>query len=470
MSTLLNALQTAGNALDVFERQIGVVQDNVVNASTPGYAKQQLSVSALPLLAGSGFAGGIQANGIENARSQFAEASVRDALTQQGYATQRASTLGSIESVFDITGQSGLSKAINDLFSACSSWSEAPTDITQRQGVINAAQSFVVNANQTAADLRLYSAQVHQGLSGQIVAVNNLTQEISAINRSNQGNPNAASANDSELNSALEQLSQIVNFSTLTASDGTTTVLLDGQIPLVVGGRSYPVSLSMVAAGTNSSPAEAHLLDAGGNDITAHATGASLGGLLSVSTGELAALLGNSTSNGSLNDLVTALASKVNSLLTGGQIDQNATPTMGVALFSVSTDATSAATLSLNAACDATQLAAIAGGPPLVSNGIANQLASLAKDTSTMPGGLSFIEYFGKVAADVGTRVNTAQTAKTRQTQLVSQAKSLRTQISGVSLNDEAARLTELQQAYQASSRVFTVVSQLMDELMHLIN
>lgn len=86
-----------------------------------------------------------------------------------------------------------------------------------------------------------------------------------------------------------------------------------------------------------------------------------------------------------------------------------------------------------------------------------------------MPGGMSYIEYFGKTAADVGTSVNIAQTTQTRQTQLVSQAKSLRTQISGVSLNDEAAKLTELQQAYQASSRVFTVVSQLMDELMTLI-
>ena len=469
MSTLLNALQTAGNALDVFERQIGVVQNNVVNASTPGYAKQQLSIAALPLSAGKGLAGGIQANGIESARSQFAEASVRDALTQQGYATQRASTLGNIQSVFDITGQSGLSKAITDLFSAFSSWSEAPTDITQRQIVINAAQAFVVNANQTAADLEQYAAQVQQGLSGQIEAVNNLTQEISAINRSNQANPDAASANDSELNSALEQLSQIVNFSTVTAADGTTTVLLDGQVPLVLGSQAYSISLSMLAGGTNNSPAEAHILDALGNDITARASGGNLGGLLSVSTGELASLLGNSTSNGSLNDLVTSLASKVNSLLTSGQIDQNATPAMGVALFNVGTDATAAATLTLNSACDAAQLAAIAPGPPLVSNGTANQLAGLAKDSSTMPGGLSFIEYFGNVAADVGTSVNTAQTAHARQTQLVSQAKSLRTQISGVSLNDEAAKLTELQQAYQASSRVFTVVSQLMDELMNLI-
>lgn len=470
MSTLLSALQTAGNALDVFERQIGVVQDNVANASTPGYAKQQLSVTAVGIAPASGLAGGIQANGIESARSQFAEASVRDALTQQGYATERSNTLGNIESVFDITGSSGLSQAISGLFSAFSAWSESPTDTTLRQSVITAAQAFVTNANQTAADLQQYAGQVQQGLSAEVDSINNLTKEISDINRSNQSNPDAAASNDAELNSALEQLSQSVNFTTVTASDGTTTVLLDGQVPLVMGSQSYPIALSMAAAGTNNSPAEAHILDASGTDITTHVTSGNLGGLLSVSTGELASLLGDSTQNGSLNNLVTALANKVNSLLTSGQIDQNTPPTMGVALFNVSADATAAATVTLNSACDATQLAAISAGPPVVSNGTANQLAALATDTSSMSGGLTFIKYYGKMASDVGTSVNSAKTAVTRQTQLVSQAKSLRTQISGVSLDDEAAKLTELQQAYQASSRVFTVVITLMDELMNLIS
>ena len=36
-------------------------------------------------------------------------------------------------------------------------------------------------------------------------------------------------------------------------------------------------------------------------------------------------------------------------------------------------------------------------------------------------------------------------------------------------LPDEAASLTQLQQAYEASSRVFTLVNQLMDDLMNTV-
>jgi flagellar hook-associated protein 1 FlgK len=468
MSSLLASLQTSANALDVFEQEIGVVQDNVINASTPGYARQELDTSAVGYQPSAGLYGGVQAGQIESARSEFAETAVRNELTQDGYQTERSDTLQNIQSAFDVTGQSGLSLAMNDLFSAFSSWSESPDDVTQQQAVITAAGEFVTDAQQTASDLSQNAASVEQGIGAQISSINSLAQQVASINQSDQSNPNAASSNDAALNSDCEQLSQLVNFTTLTASDGTTTVLLDGQVPLVIGSQAYPISVSMVASGANNSPAEPHILDSSGNDITAHVTGGNLGGLLSVANGDLAALVGDSTQNGSLNNLVTGLATAVNNLLTSGQIDQSGTP--GVALFNVTNDATAAATIALNPACDASQLAAIEPGPPTVSNGIANQLAALANDNSTMPGNQSFIGYYGNMASTVGASASAAQTAQASSDQLVAQARSLRTQISGVSLNDEAASLTQLQQAYDASSRVFTVVNQLMEDLYNAVS
>lgn len=453
--------------MDVFQRQIGVTQDNVVNASTPGYAKQQLSANAIPILPSAGLYGGVQAGGIESARSQFAESSVRDALTQEGFQSERANTLSGISSNFDVTGTSGLSAAINNLFSAFSSWSESPTDSTQQQGVITAAQQFTSSVNLAASQFGLNESQVQQAASTQVASINQLAGEISDINASNQSNSDAASSNDAELNSALEQLSELVNFTTVSASDGTTTVLLDGQTPLVEGSKAYPISLSMASAGTNSAPPQAHILDSAGNDITQQVTGGKLGADLNVINGDLASILGDSTQNGSLNDLVTKLATAVNTLLTSGEVDQSGTP--GTALFTVTSDATAAATLSVDPACGAAQLAAIQPGPPVVSNGIANQLAALAKDTSSMPGNLSFVAYYGSMASTVGANANSAQTAQTRDSELVSQAKSLRTQISGVSLDEEAASLVQIQQSYEASSRVFSSVNQLLDDLMQAL-
>jgi flagellar hook-associated protein FlgK len=46
MGSLLSALQNAGHSLDVFEQAMGVIQNNVANASTAGYTTQTVNLSA----------------------------------------------------------------------------------------------------------------------------------------------------------------------------------------------------------------------------------------------------------------------------------------------------------------------------------------------------------------------------------------------------------------------------------------
>lgn len=467
MSTLIAALQTASNALRTFEKSVGVVQNNVLNASTPGYARQQLPLYALPFQPESGWYGGIQAGAVQSARNEFAESSVRGEVEQQGYQSTRASALQGVERAFDVTGKSSLSAAMNQLFSAFSAWSVSPNDAEQRQNVISAAGQFVASAKQTSQDLQANAAQMEQDIRSQVQAVNRLGAQIRSINESNIRNPAAATANDAELNATLEELAQYVNFTAVTASDGTTTVLIDGQEPLVMGDRMYALDVTTVACSSTNAPPQVCVIDSTGADITARVKGGSLGGAVSVRNGDLAHLLGNNTQRGSLNDLVFTLANTVNTLLQSGEIDEAGTP--GVALFTVSSDATAADTIMVNTAIDASKLAAIDPGPPPVSNGIASKLAALVNDKTTMAGGLSFSDFYGSIAAEVGRNVDAAQTAATRQTQLVSQARSMRSDLSGVSLDEEAAKLTELQRAYEASSRVFTVVNELMDNLMNLI-
>ena len=59
MPTLLGMLGTSGNALDIYQQALSVVQNNVNNASTPGYAKQTLNLEAQPLDVADGLAGGV---------------------------------------------------------------------------------------------------------------------------------------------------------------------------------------------------------------------------------------------------------------------------------------------------------------------------------------------------------------------------------------------------------------------------
>ena len=65
--------------------------------------------------------------------------------------------------------------------------------------------------------------------------------------------------------------------------------------------------------------------------------------------------------------------------------------------------------------------------------------------------------------------MNDANTQVAAQTQLVANAKSLQQQASGVSLDEEAIRLVQLQSSYQAASKVVTVIDDITQSLMTMI-
>ena len=101
MSSLLAALGSSGNALDVLQQALDVIQNNVSNASTPGYASQQLNITAQALDVASGAAGGIAAQGLISSRDSYADTQVQQQLQTLGLYTAQAQSTGNIQSFFD---------------------------------------------------------------------------------------------------------------------------------------------------------------------------------------------------------------------------------------------------------------------------------------------------------------------------------------------------------------------------------
>jgi flagellar hook-associated protein 1 FlgK len=73
------------------------------------------------------------------------------------------------------------------------------------------------------------------------------------------------------------------------------------------------------------------------------------------------------------------------------------------------------------------------------------------------------------MASTVGQENSTASTNETTQQQVVSQATTLRTQVSGVSLDAQATDLLQYQRAYQASAQLLTVLNDLLDTTMNMM-
>ncbi len=59
MGSLTSALHSSANALSVFERTFEVIENNITNANTPGYAKQDQAIDTLQFDPEHGLSGGI---------------------------------------------------------------------------------------------------------------------------------------------------------------------------------------------------------------------------------------------------------------------------------------------------------------------------------------------------------------------------------------------------------------------------
>ena len=462
MPTIASLMSNASNALDVYQQALSVVQNNINNSSTPGYATQSLNLEAQPMDIAAGLTGGVGTAGLNNSRDPYAEEQVQVQTQALGQYTAQSQATASIQSLFGTSGTSGVSGALSGLFQAFSAWSASPSDQAEQQAVIASAQTVASSIQGLQNNLSQNSQQLDGNIASTATQINTIAAQIQAYNTERVSETTPDPAQDAQLYSSLDNLSQLTNFSTVTQADGTVTVMLGGGSPLVIGSQVNPIS-------TQSSPSGTQVLDSQGDDITSQITSGQLGGMLNVSNTVLGSILGNSQQPGTLDQFTTALANTVNQILQSGTVSTAAGAAAGVPLFTYgsTTPDNAAATLQVNPAITGALLAPVdAAGN---ANGNANQLAALENTPQTALNGMTLTQFFGGIAADVGQANQTATDNQTSQQQVVSQATSLVNQVSGVSLDDQAVNVLSFQRAYQAIAQVVTEISNMTSSVMNLV-
>ncbi len=445
MGNLLTSLFNSASALQVFDRSLSVIQNNIVNANTPGYVKQNLDLVALPFDPAHALSGGVFAGPLLTARSEYLENAVRTQQEQLGSARQRAEDLGQVEPLFDLSASSGVASSINKLYDSFSQLSVNPNDTVSRQGVID-------QAGQVAQSIR-NSAAVADQTRNVVASINAIGQQLAEINRRFRSDSQSTqdAGLDAQVHTALENLSELTDFTVIKTSDGTYSVAIGGQTPLVIGDKSYAMSVDL------SSP-QTSILDQQGNDITSQISRGRLGTLIAERNTTIPGYVSQ------LNTLAQGLADTVNGTLAQG-VDQNgATPLVNLFTYNQASDAASTISVS-NLTPDqiAAALPAAPGG-----NGNAIALAQLA--TAQTINGYTFTQFYGTLGSRVGRDVAAAkQDQDAYQTQLT-QARGVRASQTGVSLDEEATRLLQLQQSYQAAGKLVGVLQTLTQSVIDLIH
>ena len=280
--------------------------------------------------------------------------------------------------------------------------------------------------------------------------MNTLTATIASLNQqiaSISPNRDAGTLED-QRQAAIAQLSQYVGLDQIsTENNGITLTTSNGGV-LVSGGNSY--AMHDFADGWYESCA---VRRAGCDD---EITGGPLGGVIAARETELP------TVSSALDSLAYGIGTQVNQLNVQG-VDGNGNPGQPCSRFRAELR---------GGCCDCRGYDRSADGCGCWvrrgSAGNTNAQALAGISTANIAGGKTADAYYASMLAQIGNATATATTNNTPQQATLTQLTTQRDSLSGVSLDDEAANLTQYQRSYQAAAKVFTIVDTMMASALNL--
>lgn len=453
--SLFGVLNIARDALLAQQAAIDTTGQNVANATTPGYVRRDAQLSTRPVV-GAG-EGGVEMTGYARSADGFAYSRLVEEEGRQGEASVRADALATIEGLLG-PAERGISSAVTDLFSSFTRLSASPADPNLRGEVLTKSEALVRAFGNLAGGLVASRGELAAKAEAEAKEANLKLAEVATLN----GRIAEATATGNEAGDLrdrrdvlIRDLAASVGARSIEAASGEVTVFAAGTA-LVIGSSASTLSVDVQSNGDLSVRA----VRSGGSalDVTSKVDGGRLGGYLGVRDTDVPELMS------SLDSFAFDLATAVNAVhQTGVGIDG----VSGRNLFSVGGPAGAAASLAVDAALasspDAVAAAATAGSLP-GGGDIAVAIAQLLD--KPLAGGATPGMTLARLASDLGARRMAAERDVELRADTVAQAEATYSSSSGVSIDEEMVKLTQLQRAFEASTRVLRTADQLLEGLL----
>ena len=285
LNNALTALQTSQTAL-------AVTSNNISNVNTPGYQRRVVIQEALEI---GGAAGGVGISEVRRIAATF--------LTREGLSATASS--GQYETEFRFHDRlqvlfgtpdenTSLPGRINSVFAAIADLTVDPSSNIRRSAFLNQLEDFTSSARRLAEDIQEFRFDADQEIEGAINNINRALETVFLLNpQIAQGliTGQDISALQDQRDSALDDLSQYIDFRADEQPDGRIFVSTTDGIPLI-NDRMFNFDYSpagVVSASTVFDTITIHAVDPNngvlspqGTAIAPHITSGELRGLLNV--------------------------------------------------------------------------------------------------------------------------------------------------------------------------------------------
>ncbi|MDE2198504.1 MAG: flagellar hook-associated protein FlgK [Rhodospirillales bacterium] len=252
--SLFGAFSIANGGLGNISRQLAVVSQNVSNATTPDYAREiatQTSVTA----------GGQGLGVATGAVGRVVDPQMQALLTTQNGVvtglTTRQAALQQIDGVQAAPGSGGdLASLLGKMQAAFSTLGNDPSNQTQQQAVVAAAQRLAAQINGLSSSIQTARQSAQDGIVSGVQTVNatlaqigGLSDQIIRLQAAGQSTADLQNQRDA----ALHTLSQYVDVRMIAQPNGDATLITPSGLTLQTHGTQPPLAAQAAAMGPSLS-------------------------------------------------------------------------------------------------------------------------------------------------------------------------------------------------------------------------
>jgi flagellar hook-associated protein 1 FlgK len=314
--SLFSSIQLANNALRAQQIGLQVVGQNIANANTPGYIREEVNFApaATQQLGGLLLGMGVQVVSVKQKIDQFLEERLRGATSDRASSEVNEQTYQQLEALLNELSDNDLSTSLNNFFSSVSDILNKPDSVPTRNQAVLQGQTLAQDINRLSSRTRQQRSALNDRVTKMADDVNRLVEQIRSLNQriaeAEAGDSSASDAvglRDQRL-SALSQLSQLVDIRVEEQASGAVNVYNGGNY-LVFEGLSRKVA---VAQSTDRGLTISKLVFAD-SKAPLQASGGELAGLLNSRDQVLGGFLDQ------LDDFSRTLAFEFNRIYSSGQ-------------------------------------------------------------------------------------------------------------------------------------------------------
>lgn len=471
MAGLFTALNAGRTSLEVNQKSIEIIGNNISNVNTAGYSRQSAVLTPYPSMNFGGFfiGQGVVISDVKRDHDTFVTGQLQEKSIEFGLQSGQANPLAELERIFKIS-DNNLATGIDNYFDSWQELSANPSGLVERDIVIQRGELLAESFHSITNDLNSVRLNINDAIISKVDDLNSKIAEIGELNAriftiEIQGQT-ANSARDRR-DVLAQELAASLGAQNYYDSKGMIALQLPGGLPLVQGTETMTIS-----AVPNGQELDLQL-KAGGvtRTIGLNNLGGEFHGLMNIRDTVISGLQDN------LDQLAYGITEAVNALhRQGGGLDNStglnfftANPAPALPTDPPWKDAARNMGVALT---DSNQVAAAQVTDPLNPNVARgdNRNALLMASLSATPfsGADTFNSYYGKMTATVGILANQNRLSLGGAEDAMVQLQNLRDGLSGVSLDEEMINLIQFQRGFQSSAKFLATVDEMMASLMEL--